>query len=380
MAYNEKHTTKAEKAQDELSGQPGMTSREPIYRAEGPDDDIAGPSPISALVESYKIPGALGTESPDYLELLANVSKSVATAKLVKSIEKSGSPGGRAKHFGEACKDRLEGVACSPGYFIRGQCENGHHFAKEILCGREWCPVCGEDDSVAHKRRVARWLPKAQQISSMGYFVFTIPMHTRELYRTKKKLGLLTKKLTAGDTKLHIVGVLKSMGFDHGLCRWHWFGDKSEKYNPHLNVIVEAGFLPEAQLDAIKAAWAGILGVEMADVFYEYTDEPGKMMHIVQYATRATFHKLEWDGWLAAHIWNFRNMRAWGSWDGQPVWAIQGKEKLAGIMQLEAGICPICKTAIRWRGKPLPMPYLRAWGDAGMALPLGAGYWQLPGD
>jgi len=361
VAYNEKHNTKKAYLQD-AERTPGMAAVS-LYRAEGPDDDIAGPSPISALVAG-QIPGAQGTESPGYLEILAKGVQDEATLKLDET--------------------------CSPGYFILGQCDNGHHFAKEVLCGREWCRVCGEDDSVAHKRRVARWLPRAQQISSMGYFVFTLPLHIRQLYRTREKLNLLTKQLTAGDKSKHIVGLLKSMGFERGLCRWHWFGDKSVKYHPHLNVIVDGSYISPEQLDAIKVAWAQLLGVGVADVFYEYTDEPGKMFHILKYVTRATFHKLEWDEWLAAHIYRFRNMRVWGEWGhlnkegvwvGQlPVWQVHGRDKLPEIAELEAGRCPICKTEIHWHDKPLPMPYLRAWGDAGMALPLGAKYWQLPGD
>ncbi|GAI73676.1 unnamed protein product, partial [marine sediment metagenome] len=56
------------------------------------------------------------------------------------------------------------------GWFIAGECENGHRFAKELVCGKEWCSVCGEDGSTAHMRRFARWLPKAQQLEVMGYF------------------------------------------------------------------------------------------------------------------------------------------------------------------------------------------------------------------
>ncbi|GAH29192.1 unnamed protein product, partial [marine sediment metagenome] len=62
-----------------------------------------------------------------------------------------------------------------PGYWIQGSCENGHRYAKELYCGREWCPVCGEEWSATHQRRFSRWISKATQIRTMGYFVFTIP-------------------------------------------------------------------------------------------------------------------------------------------------------------------------------------------------------------
>ncbi|MFC1904966.1 hypothetical protein ACFLXT_04315 [Chloroflexota bacterium] len=110
------------------------------------------------------------------------------------------------------------------------ECETGqHHFAKKILCGKEWCPECGEDESQAHNRRIARWLPKFQQISQLGYFVIEFPDKYRKVPGwTYSKKGL--RRATG-----IIVDVLagKRMGrrgrvgghFSRGLVRWHWYGD-----------------------------------------------------------------------------------------------------------------------------------------------------------
>jgi len=121
-------------------------------------------------------------------------------------------------------------------WFVPGECENGHRFAKTLVCQKEWCPVCGEDRSIAHNRRWLRWLPKVQQFSSMGYFVFTMPEELRAKYRLK------TSKVMVRDGKEIIVWthplaklshdiqeLLKSFGFSRGLRRWHYFGDKSTK-------------------------------------------------------------------------------------------------------------------------------------------------------
>jgi len=59
----------------------------------------------------------------------------------------------------------LTNVKRCPGWFVLGLCESGHHWAKEIYCGREWCENCRE---ATHDRRFSRLLPKARQLSSTG--------------------------------------------------------------------------------------------------------------------------------------------------------------------------------------------------------------------
>ena len=105
--------------------------------------------------------------------------------------------------------------SCSK-WAVIGQCAEGHTVAKEILCGREWCPVCGEEWSKAHQRRFARWLPKAQQIAKMGYFVIEWPDASRSKLKTKRELSDMGKLV-----KSYFV----ELGYKRGLRRWHWFGD-----------------------------------------------------------------------------------------------------------------------------------------------------------
>jgi len=112
-------------------------------------------------------------------------------------------------------------------------------------------------------RRFARWVGRAQQIQSIGYLVFTLPEEVRGSYRSKARLNELTKRVTGGDKSRRIGGLLKGMGFNRGLSRWHWFGETPGKWHPHLNVIVESGHLTPGQLQSIRRAWAGILGVKV---------------------------------------------------------------------------------------------------------------------
>jgi len=140
----------------------------------------------------------------------------------------------------------------------------------------------------------------------------------------------------------------------------------------HLNVDIEAGYLPEGQLKAIRDGWAGILGVDKAVVNYSYTDVVPKMVHVLKYITRATFRDYTWDERMACELYNFRNMRSWGSWKGEPVWELEGEAELEPIAELEAGRCPVCGEPVAW-GKPLPVGLL----DMADKIPIGAGYYRL---
>lgn len=264
-----------------------------------------------------------------------------------------------------------------PGYWIQGSCENGHRYAKELYCGREWCTVCGEEWSAAHQRRFARWISKATQIKSMGYFVFTIPEELRANFRTKKALASLGHQIQEQ---------MKFYGYSRGLRRWHFFGEKSTRYNPHLNVFVDAGFISESKLDTIKQVYAVLLGVDVADVHYHYRHSPGEKVHSLKYVTRATFRDYSWDSRMALELRGFRNQLWWGSgkWDQAPAWSLddlqgKGKEDMAeldsrAVESLESGTCPSCGLPLDW-SKVMPISVLEA--QEGKRS-LGAGYWELP--
>ena len=318
-------------------------------------DEVTGRA-LAFCPSAGQIPGVVqGAAPPGYLDAIANV---VQTTPGVATKTSSGLP------------------AKCPGYFVVGQCQNGHRFAKELYCGREWCPVCGEDESPAHMRRFARWVGKAQQLQTMGYLVFTLPEEVRGRYRSKARLNELTKRVTAGDKSRHIEGLLKSMGFERGLARWHWFGETPGKWHPHLNVVIEAGHLSKPMLLSIRHAWASILGVDVAVVNYSYTKVVPKMVHILKYVTRATFRDYTWDERMAGELYNFRNMRSWGSWSGPAVWELEGKAELEPIAKLESGLCPVCGEPVSW-SRAGDIAWLKAWAAAGQAEPLGAGYWAL---
>jgi len=291
-----------------------------------------------------------------------------------------------------------------------GRCRNGHAFAAKLYCGREWCSECREQ---VHRRRIARWLPKAQQLESMGYWDITFPPELRLLLRNKVILRKVSKKAVAalrselfvarcgkcghvwgfGITKAsHIAKKCPSCdckkitiesfeGFPRGLRRWHWFGDTPGVYNPHLNIIVEGKYLRGEKLEATKQAIRrALLPPAMREHYnlvinYSYTKAPGKMYHILKYVTRATFLDYTWDDCMASRLWNFRNTLSWGKWEGPEVWPVHTRKlKLAAASELQQNRCPTCGEAIVWQKKPVDSTWLLVWG----ARDIGAGYYQLP--
>ena len=342
---------------------PGMAAVS-LYEAGGPG--FPGPSPFPASVVG-QIPGVQGTESPRYLDCIAKRSA------------------GDLAHLVKRC----------PGYFLVGGCEHGHRYAKELYCGREWCPVCGEDWSAVHKRRFARWGSKAMQMKGLGYYVFTIPPELRDHYRKRVRAGqvkVLVNGVWKGKWKPKMVHplaglgrdvqkLLKSRGYPRGLRRWHFFGDKSSKYNPHLNVLVDGGRISKRQLRVIKREYAALLGVGMAVVHYEYRQTPGEMVHTLKYVLRSTFRDWRWDVELAHDLSGFRNQLWWGSgrWDGEPSWSmgdIEGADvqdvDILAVESLESGLCPQCDKPLSW-SRALPMSVLESMERRS----LGAGYYEL---
>lgn len=213
---------------------------------------------------------------------------------------------GRA-YFAELYRNGLT-PACSPGW-ISGGCRSGHQFIKNVVCGKEYCPDCGRDGSPIHSTRIKRWTPKQRQLERFGYMVITIPEGLREIFKLPAALA---------DFRRDVKNKLKKMGFSRGLMRWHFFGDCPEcygagcrrcaktgagtKYNPHLNIILEAGYINPETLEEIKKylqryfhrhfrrliTRTGIVDLT-ANVHYQYVKEETKQIHAIKYVTRSTF-------------------------------------------------------------------------------------------
>lgn len=248
---------------------------------------------------------------------------------------------------------RLEKQNCSSWATV-GECSEGHMYAKEIYCGREWCDTCGGKDGVMHNRRKARWLPKALQIESMGYFVVTLPPEIRWRYRSREslsKLGIALRRM------------FKRRGFERGLSGWDWFGETDNapagaapRWHPHFSVLVDGGRLTASELRAIKRSVARILAVKIprVNVYYQYSREVEKKLHWLNYVLRPTFLDWRWDERAAVFLRGMRTYQAWGQgfWNGESVWSVPegGEVENEVVRGLRRGLCPVDGSSVKWSG------------------------------
>ena len=378
---------------------------------------IYGVSPTGATVRETRKVGALQTQPIDSLvKTRDTVNSSVknvldASSGISRAERTAGGPAvsginGRERQEGAttllpASPGQTHGVA--GGYCGRmavlSECKTTlHTFAKRIVCGAEWCPECGEEDSQAHRRRIARWIPKAMQLRGMGYFVIEWPdryrkspswVHSRRAVDgvTKAIIEVIAGKRQGGKGRSRRHGY-----FPRGLTRWHWFGEKVQgKYNPHLNILVDAGHLKPELLAEIKAKLRAAVNTPDLIVNYQFTRHPRKMMHLLRYVTRATFRNYQWDEWMAGQLFGFRNSRWWGSWHDEPVWTLEQADEDTGLLaanELSSGKCPECHAELEvlyhnHEGRPVywtsPVDIshdrLTEWGAVEYA---GTGYYLIP--
>jgi len=188
----------------------------------------------------------------------------------------------------------------------------------------------------------------------MGYINGTIPLERRRYYRDTRNLSALQSRWGRVLRERH--------GYVRGLRGWDWFGDpdkappgKPPIYHPHLGVLVDGGRISADKLEALKVSWAEVLGVPLhrSNLHYQYSDDPNKMMHWVNYITRPTFLDAEWDPEMAVRLIGFRTYQIWGrgKWDGEIKWDVpEGEAPPEAVQALVQGFCPLpdCGEKIEW--------------------------------
>jgi len=308
-----------------------------------------------------------------YTSDVGSVQELQFTRSRSSSSPGSGAPAYRVQELGQleiSAGIQLEPIC--PTCYIVGSCPDGDKWAKELICNREWCRFCGGNNGKAHQRRKAGWLPRAVQMREMGYFVIPTPPELRDKFRDPRELSAVGKAMKR---------VMKRHGFDRGLRRWHWFGedhpgeglqgDGLPPYHPHLNMLVEAGWLPPAKLEAIRRSVAKVLKVDLARVVvnYSYTKpgEVSRMLHMVKYVLRPTFEHWEWDQEMAYKLLGFRNSLSWGTWKDELAWTVPaGDAEVLKVGPLERGFCPVHGSEIVW-GRVISGSVVRDpwWSDVG---------------
>jgi ribosomal protein S8 len=245
---------------------------------------------------------------------------------------------------------------CSRG-FLSGKCATVHKYAVNILCSKEYCKDCGRDGSPQHSKRFNRMKPKSDLLDQLGILVVTFPAELRYEYLNKTKLN----KLRRG-----IKNKLKSIGYDRGLMRWHLFGDcdlcdgkgcymcyntgAGEVYKPHLNVIINEGFIPDWTNSYLKHELHNFLeNFWMREhkqkfeinVHYEYAKTDILRVHQIKYITRSTFRI--YNDEVKETLNNYRLTTTFGSWKDFNV------DKLTDEQKLDHNICTHCGTKIQYQ-------------------------------
>ena len=249
---------------------------------------------------------------------------------------------------------------------LLGEDEDGNRIAKRIACGREWCQDCRK---IAHHRRIARVLDHLMQVYPMAYDVITFSLEVRPLLHDPRVLSLLARKVRR---------LYRRLGYQKVYTRWHFFGDKSNIYNPHLNILYDGRWLSKDELaqfkDAIRRALLprSISKLIQKDlvIHHQYTRNPKKMMHWVRYVTRATFLEREWDEPLAESLYGFHNGGWAGTWKDPKKWRLTGTDKKYNpLINLAKRLHPVSGKPIKWNKRPLP------WALVLMEEPTDIGAW-----
>ncbi len=254
---------------------------------------------------------------------------------------------------------------------LLGEDEDGNRITKRIPCGREWCELCRD---IAHKRRIARVLTRLMQVYPMAYDVITFPLQVRPLLRNPRALALVGRKARR---------FYRRHGHRKVYTRWHFFGDKSNIYNPHLNVLYDGGGLSADELAAFKDALRRALlprsiskriGKDLV-IHHQYTRNPKKMVHWINYTTRATFLDRNWDERLAQALHGFHNGCFAGTWNDPPRWRLAGTDKKYNpLVKLAQNLHPVSGKPLTWTRKPVPWALLLMEDPA----PLGGWWYLLP--
>jgi len=225
-----------------------------------------------------------------------------------------------------------------------------------------------------HRRKIARLLPKVQQMLPAGHLIIRPPNEIQVFFQDRRGRRLFIR---AG------IKALKSLGYRRGLVFIHYFGDDPTRFAFHLDILVDGGFLEPEVLDkfcrklrrliypaSVIKRWGDTL-----DVWYSYKPTWGQVYQALEYCTRPTFTQLEGNERAADSIRGERTIRRWGRWDEEPKWQLgESEKKLQSLVSLEKGECPVCGKPIIWNKNPIPFALVQSQGG----VEITTGYYALP--
>lgn len=247
--------------------------------------------------------------------------------------------------------------------FEHWQCENGHDFYFRKYCGREYCPICGANDSYYHNRRVMRAAEHFIWAVTWGNLTFTMPkeISQQRLGKTRlRKLQDLAWQVTER--------ILKTEGASVTV---HLLGEKSEGLHVHFEVLFmrigcfNKGLIKKSRLKAIKKVWALLLNKEFnlslasTDVRYSFAATQPKKWHKLSYIHRpiCTEEKMlelsNEDKKYILSLKGYHRTRYFGQLANNKVKEFLKKHwapvKLRETPLIEKRICPMCKTKMYYK-------------------------------
>ena len=191
------------------------------------------------------------------------------------------------------------------GVFVQSKCNHcGTRVISRVPCKREWCEYCGREQSYFHLIYYYKILRYAVIIFTknggrLGYLVVTTtPELWQQFLEDPKKMHKFRE-----DVKEK----LKELGYEYGLWRWHFAGDRGQRFYPHLNILLPEGYMPEEKLVKFKRWIEKKYGVKVVN--YEWTEDLGKVKHWARYIARPT-----WNLQNEADPEKFKGMRKFGVW------------------------------------------------------------------
>ena len=241
---------------------------------------------------------------------------------------------------------------CPKSFWLWGECEKDEEkFIMPSVCGKENCPVCGKEGSYAHIRRYKRGLGFVlfllKKYEKMGYWVITSPKKDKEEWKSIERIKEVEKYI-----KRLFKRELKGIS---GVMRWHWGGDKSREFYPHLNVLISYGYIEKEKLNRIKELIKKKFGIMVCD--YGYTRSKRVVAHWWYYISRPTFllqNEISYDV-----IKNKKNVIYFGKekneekMNTEDFWRVAKelnlKDEEREIYFLLNNRCPKCGEKIRWR-------------------------------
>lgn len=218
------------------------------------------------------IPKVSGGEAPCYVQHTANLDPETTPMPLYPPSE------------------------CDPKYIVL-QCACGRRIVPSSCMSLD-CDFCKKQVSKRRADSVMRRLlggdlyqKRQYQRRVIIYTVFTVPPEIRELCLNKDYWQTLRRKAWK---------LLKSLfGAKYAVEVSHPQGDKNVSvFHPHLNFlwVQQSGYRPFIDVDLLRVRWGEAINTLESDVYSQYSNKIGRIIHWCKYVTRNFPGTHKWTG------------------------------------------------------------------------------------